>query len=87
MKKNNLAKQNLLIEILLDPCAEDGEKDDAAMDLAEFNNEDVLNALTQAAINAKKNDFFLNSCGESIAEIWIKNNKFDSNIFVYFPCK
>jgi|ERR1700722_12790756 len=75
-------KVDLLVEVLLDVNARIDERDDAAMDLGEeFDDEVVLNALIQVAIDPGEIDMILNSCGESIGKIWIKKNYFDEKIY------
>lgn len=76
-----LMNLNELIEILLDVRATIGERDDAAMDLHEYNNDLALSALTHVAKNKDEDSIILNSCGESIAAIWIKRNHFDKNCY------
>ena len=74
---------DLLINILLDDGARDDERDDAAMDLGQFNDERALNALMKVATDLElQNAFFIDVCGESIANILIK--KEDENLFNSF---
>ena len=70
-----------LVDLLLNENATISERDDAAMDLYEFNDNVALNALTKIAKNTDENPIVLNSCGESIASIWIKRNSFDKQCY------
>ena len=72
----------LLIDIILDPQAQDHEKDDAAMDLEDFDDDRALGALLVKAENPNENDeFALESYGETIGTSWIKRNLFLMEIF------
>ena len=70
-------KVELLIEILLDPNARIDERDDAAMDLGKYNDDRALNALISTTLGSNYEEFIMDTCGESIAKIWIKRNQFD----------
>lgn len=71
----------LLIAILQDEQANVSEKDDAAMDLGNSDNPLAVQALTTKGQDIKEDDLVLNSCGESLAEIWIRNNYFDQRLY------
>jgi hypothetical protein len=90
MNKNESEEQRnvrkkLLIELLLDPNEDIYAKDDAALDLGEFDNDDVLNACIQAACNPNEDEGVVDLCGENIGRIWIKRNIFDLNLFKTLP--
>lgn len=85
MNENDLIRQNLLIEILLDPKAADHEKDDAAMDLEDYDSDEALNALIKAGSNPKEDHGVLDVCGESICKIWLRRNFFDVDLFKKLP--
>jgi len=71
-----------LIEVLLDPDARIDEQDDAAIDLREYNDDRALSALIRAAQDPKTDDYLvLDTCGDSIAHIWIKRNYFSKDIY------
>lgn len=72
---------NELIKLLFDERASIAERDDAAMDLFEYNDDLAENALIKIAKNKKENPIILNSCGESIGTIWVKKNKFDKDCY------
>lgn len=51
------------------------------MDLYQFNDNIAINALIKVAQNKNEDSMILNSCGESIASIWIARNKFDKECY------
>ncbi len=67
-----------LIEILLDQHAEISDRDDAAMDLADY--DDALEILIKVASNTNENPIILGSCGTSIAEIWKRLAVYDQGV-------
>src|ERR1700733_3313378 len=74
-------KIDKLTEILLDQTATEAERDDAAMDLGKYDDDHALNTLLLVASNLEDEPFIMNSCGESIAEIWVRKNQFDTNAY------
>ncbi|CCB91816.1 unknown protein [Waddlia chondrophila 2032/99] len=72
-----------LTKIILDPLAADHEKDDAAMDLEDYNDIEALEALIKVASDPSANDLFaLPQYGETIGIYWIRNDDFKKNIFL-----
>ncbi|RMH44327.1 MAG: hypothetical protein D6694_05950 [Gammaproteobacteria bacterium] len=69
-----------LVGVLLDSAAELAERDDAAMDLGEFDDARALNALYQVASNHAEDETLAASCGESIAQIWLRRGVCDEQI-------
>lgn len=63
-----------LIQVLLDFEAEFGDRQDAAMDLAAFDDETVEQALVSVACDKNSDDDLANSCGEFLAKIWCRKN-------------
>lgn len=63
-----------LISVLLDYTARIDERDDAAMDLGEYNGDKVLDILTRVASNPSDNQVVLDSCGRSIGVILVKRD-------------
>ncbi|WP_220685671.1 hypothetical protein [Paenibacillus lautus] len=53
------------------------ERDDAIIDLAEFNNNEVIEALFNIAKNDQVNRILQASAGEVLTEFWIRNLKID----------
>lgn len=74
-----------LIMILLDESARIDERDDAAMDLGKFDDDRALRALLSVVLDPKTDPFILDVCGESIAEIWVRRNRFDFNSYKNMP--
>jgi len=72
---------NALIELLFDATATIAERDDAAMDLSEFPETAVVNALIAKAKDMNEDETILNSCGESLGSIWVQQNIFDLETF------
>ncbi len=73
----------LLVDIILDPNAKDHEKDDAAMDLAEYDDDRALQALIQVSQNPTKEDqSALDVYGETIGIYWVKRNFFPLKIYL-----
>jgi len=66
-----------LVDLLLNREIEDSSRDDAAMDLSVFNDTLVEKTLLKIASNTDENEMVADSCGESLAAIWVRNNKFD----------
>lgn len=73
-----------LISVLLDLTAEFSERDDAATDQGEFDDESALGALCQIADNHKEDEILAASCGESIAQIWLRRGFCDRQMLEYF---
>ena len=59
-----------LIRILQDKSIDLGVRDDAAMDLGAYDEPQVSEVLIQIATDLEEDDMILDSCGESIREIW-----------------
>lgn len=72
-----------LISVLRDRSAEHGDRDDAAMDLAEYDT--AITALIEVAMSPDEDEDLVESCGESIAEIWQRTSGFDATIFDRLP--
>lgn len=68
-----------LIKILLDRDASIADRDDAAMDLSEF--DEALDILIEVASDESDNAVVLGSCGSSIAEIWRRLGLYDTDAY------
>lgn len=68
---------NALITLLLDETAEFGDRDDAAMDLCQFDEPSVEVALLRIAMSSDEDPELVERCGESLAVIWCRKNKPD----------
>ena len=65
----NVVKQPQgLIEVLLDVTAAEADRDDAAMDLAAYDEPEVEDALIHVGADASTPNLVAASCGESLAE-------------------
>jgi hypothetical protein len=62
-----------LIEVLTDLRADVADRDDAAIDLHGYDEPEVLTALLQVGRNKQDPEVVLESVGESIAEILLRN--------------
>lgn len=65
----NWAECQRLIDVLVDKSARWDERDDAAMDLADVDEPEALEALLQVGRDEKEDDTLLEAVGEAIAEI------------------
>jgi hypothetical protein len=63
-----VAQPEVLIFVQRDIGAPLGDRDDAAKDLAEF--DEALPVLVETALRPGEDETLVDSCGESIAEIW-----------------
>ncbi len=64
-----------LISVLLDPGATLAERDDAAMDLSQFDQPETIAALLQVGCDVGESEVVLASAGESLAEILLRNGR------------
>ena len=81
MKKSVLQPEGL-VQVLLDAQAEFGDRQDAAMDLAAFDDKAVEQALSSVACDQRADEDLADSCGESLAEIWCRRNSLSEQILV-----
>ncbi len=72
---------DLLVEILLDKNASVAERDDAAMYLGEYDDDRALAALIKICVDKSEDEFIFANCGQSVASIWVKRNKFNKKIY------
>jgi hypothetical protein len=81
-KKEYEKKKRWLLDFLLD--IEDPDiagRDDAAMELMHFGDDEVVEVLVRVGSNVDEHDVILNSCGESLGGIWIDREHFDLGAF------
>ena len=76
-----MSTEEQLIEILLDPKAPLDERDDAAMALVRFPEERAVKALAFVASNLSEVNWLRDTCGESIAFIWLQLDRVDIHIY------
>lgn len=70
-----------LIHLLPDCAAREDERDDAAIELADFSDGDVIQALFLVATDKScPSDMVKGSGGESLASIWIRTGKVDMTL-------
>lgn len=65
------------IKVLLDRKADFGDRDDAAMDLCDFNEPEAEAALAKIATAQDTDDDLADSCTESLAVIWCRKRTVD----------
>jgi hypothetical protein len=66
-----------LIEVLLDVTAPESDRDDAAMDLAAYDAPEAEDALIHVGTDPSTPSLTAASCGESLAEIWLRKGKYN----------
>lgn len=65
-----------LMEILLDPNTSDAVKDDAVIDLGiNFQDDETIDFLINVSNDNCYDEMIVASCGESLAQIWIRNKQ------------
>ena len=69
--ENVLKQPQGLIEVLLDITASEADCDNAAMDLAAYDEPEVEDALIHVGADSSTPNSVAASCSESLAEIWI----------------
>jgi len=74
-------RMDALIKLIFDNGASITERDEAAISLAEFSDIRTITALLSKAKDLKENELVLNSCGESLGIIWVKQNFFDEKAY------
>ena len=62
-----------LIEVLLDVTASEVDRDGAAIDLGAYDEPEVEEALIRVGADLSTPNSVAASCGESLAEIWMRN--------------
>src|SRR5437016_4209111 len=68
--ENVMQQPQGLIEVLLDATASEADRDDAAMDLAAYDEPEAEEALIRVGADPSTPAPVAASCGESLAEIW-----------------
>ena len=69
-----------LIQVLLNSKAQFGDRDDAAADLATFDDEAAENALARIASDPTSDEDLADTCGQSLAQIWCRRNRLSNEI-------
>ncbi len=71
-RENVMKQPQGLIKLLLEVTAAEADRDDAAMDLAAYDEPAVKDALIRVGADASTPHSVAASCGESLAEIWLR---------------
>lgn len=71
------ARIRQLLEILCDKNAPVADRDDAAIDLSEYDSDEAIAGIYNCAVDKSENETVLSSCGESLAIIWLRLGRFD----------
>ncbi len=69
-----------LISVLLDRAAPEGDRDDAAMDLGQFDDPGAEAALREVASDPTTPEVIADSCGESLAGIWLRQGRTEARL-------
>lgn len=69
-----------LIEVLLDETARIDERDDAGMDLGKYSDARAIEPLISVILDLKNEDWFVESCASSLAEIWCALGYWDKDV-------
>ena len=69
-----------LISVLLDRSAPAGDRDDAAMDLYEYDEPEVEEALLSVVLDHADEEIVIESAGESLYQIWQRKGKHDASL-------
>jgi hypothetical protein len=69
-----------LISVLLNTEAEFGDRDDAAMDLGEFDEPAAEEALLKVVLSQTEDEGIADRAGESLWQIWKRKGKRDAGI-------
>ncbi|OKP72604.1 hypothetical protein A3842_22650 [Paenibacillus sp. P3E] len=76
-------RRELLLEILFVSTASEAEKDDSVIDLADFDDDEIIQALVKASNNNNVSDKVKGSCGESLAHIWLRRQDIDYDLLLH----
>ena len=69
-----------LISVLLNPSAEFGDRHDAAMDLADYDQPAVEQALLEIVLNDASDGDLADAAGHSLWQIWRRKGKRDAEL-------
>jgi HEAT repeat protein len=70
------SRLDLLVELLLDESAGGEERDDAAMDLGDFDDLVAIEALLRVGSDPDEPEYLRSTAGGSLAEIWVRTGEF-----------
>ncbi len=69
-----------LISVLLDSSAEFGDRHDAAMDLAAYDEPAAEQALLRIALDGSSDEQLADEAGHSLWEVWHRKGKHDADL-------
>lgn len=78
--EDEVAQPAGLIDLLLDRSAEHGNRGDAAMDLAAYDEPEAERALAEVGSDPATDQDLAGTCGESLAGIWLRQDHFDAEV-------
>lgn len=80
-----LSQPGALIGVLLNSNAPFGDRHDAAMDLARFDEVEAESALTACLLDKATSEDLADACAESLAEVWARKRKVDERVLDAVP--
>lgn len=66
--------------MIRDPSATWAERDDAVIDLGTYEEPEVMATLISVASDVDEDEMIVASAGESIAEVWERQERFDADV-------
>lgn len=81
MSQHNRPSAQAWVNVLLDKEAPLDLRDDAAMDLAGYDDPVVLPALIKVGSDSSESEQLREQVGETIAQIWFRKKMFDEAVF------
>lgn len=87
MKKNEITSLNSAIQILNDKNIEFGDRDDAAIDLAYYDDPLAENNLVERIMDVSEDEDIVDRCIESLYQIWERKKICNENISKQIPKK
>ncbi len=70
-----------LIQVMLDRTAYEGDREDAALQLARLSDTKAIPTLSRVALDTTESDVMRDSAAEAIARIWVQNDVFDGALY------
>lgn len=74
-----------VIAVLLDTKAPFGDRHDAAMDLARFDEPEAERALSDCLLAKETDPDLADACAESVAELWARKRRIDRETLALVP--
>jgi hypothetical protein len=76
-----------LIRLLLDLRADHGDRDDAALALAESDEPGAEHALALIALDPQTDPDLAETCGEALAQVWARRGALDVEVLQRLPAR